>query len=83
MISSFSMATHASVYSVSFISFTILEIRICVVFKLEATIMAFLFPFAPACANPLKTPRTAILSPATTSAPALTSPIITWNKKSV
>ena len=59
------------------ISFTILEILTCNASKFPAVIIASLFPLAPACARPLKFPCTIILSPAITSAPALTSPIIT------
>ena len=39
-----------------------------------AAINADLFPFAPACAKPLKFPRTIIFSSAINSAPLLTSP---------
>ena len=42
-----------------------------------AAIIAFLFPFAPACARPLNTPTTITLSPAIISAPSFTSPKIT------
>ena len=35
----------------------------------SAAMIAFLFPFAPACAKPLSAPITAMLSPAITSAP--------------
>ena len=59
------------------ISFTIFAILTCGHSIKLLAIIAFLFPFAPAWASPLKTPKTAIFSPAKTSAPALTSPKIT------
>ena len=39
--------------------------------------IAFLFPFAPACANPLKVPSITMFSLATISAPPFTSPSTT------
>ena len=59
------------------ISFTIFAILSCGASIDAAAIIASLFPFAPACANPLNIPTTTTFSPATTSAPALTSPKIT------
>ena len=58
----------------SSISFTIFAILNCGHSILFVAIIAFLLPLAPACANPLKTPRTTTLSAAITSAPPLTSP---------
>ena len=52
-------------------------ILICTVSTNPAAIIACLFPFAPACANPLKVPKTIIFSDAITSAPEFTSPKIT------
>ena len=56
------------------ISFTLSAILICTASISEASIIASLLPFAPACANPLKFPKTTMLSEATTSAPEFTSP---------
>ena len=58
-------------------SFTKFDILICGASIALAAIIAFLFPFAPACASPLNVPSTVIFSPAITSAPPFTSPIIT------
>lgn len=58
------------------ISFTTFAILIWADSIETAEIIAFLFPFAPACASPLKIPTTTTFSPATTSAPAFTSPNI-------
>ena len=42
-----------------------------------AATIAFILPFAPACATPLNVPKMVIFPPTTTSAPEFTSPQIT------
>ena len=54
-----------------------LEILSCGASIEDAAIIASLLPFAPACARPLKSPKTIMFSPAITSAPSFTSPSIT------
>ena len=78
-IKSSSTCANCLVYSRSSfsISFNIFAILSCALSILWLAIIAFLLPFAPACANPLKTPNTTILSPAIISAPLFTSPNIT------
>lgn len=58
-------------------SFILSAIRICGQSMLIAAIIAFRFPFAPAWASPLSSPKIIMFSPAITSAPAFTSPKIT------
>ena len=62
-----------SSFSISFTIFAILSCGHSIEFD---AIIAFLFPFAPACARPLKVPNTTMFSPAITSAPPFTSPNI-------
>ena len=58
-------------------SFIMLEILSCGASIEDAAIIASLLPFAPACARPLRSPKTIMFSPAITSAPSFTSPNIT------